>query len=56
MVYKEGVSKLELAEWKSSFTRLSEEKIKTLSHKYINIRSSTTTLKNDVVKRSCHSL
>ena len=29
-----------------------KEKIKTLTHKYINIRSSTTTFKIDIVKRS----
>ena len=47
---------MELTEWKSPVTRISEEGIKTLTHKYINIRSYTTTLKSDIVKRSPDSI
>ena len=53
---KKGINKLELTEWKTSVIRLLEERIKTLSHKYIKIKSSTTTIKNDKVKRSFDGL
>ena len=53
---KKGIKKLELTEWKTSVIRLLEERIKTLSHKYIKIKSSTTTIKNDKVKRSFDGL
>ena len=37
-------NKLELAEWKRSVTRLFEERTESITNKYINTRSSTTTL------------
>ena len=39
-----GKNKLELAEWKRSATRLFEERTDSITNKYINTRSSTTTL------------
>ena len=45
-----------MTEWKSPVTRISEEGIKTLTHKYINIKSYTTTLQSDIVKRSPDSI
>lgn len=53
---KKGINKLELAKRKSSVTRLLEERIGNFTDKYINIRPSSTTLKNDIVERSADSL
>ena len=53
---KKDITNMQLAEWKISVTRLLEERIKTLTLKFINIRSSITTLKNDIVKRSFNNL
>ena len=47
---------MEFAEWKSPATRILEEGIKTLTYKYINIRSYTITLKGDIVKISLDSI
>lgn len=47
---------MELAEWKSPLTKILEEEIKTSTHKYINIRSYNTALKNNIVKRSLDSI
>ena len=45
-----------MTEWKSHVTRLLEERIKILTHKYLNIRSSTSALKSDIIKRSLDGL
>ena len=34
---------------------LFEERIKTLAHEYINIRSSNTTLRNDIINKSLNT-
>ena len=46
-----AICKLELAERKNSVTWLFEEIINTLTHKYINSRSSYTTLRKDIVEK-----
>ena len=53
---KTGGNKLELAEWKTPFTRSLKKRIKDSTHKYINIRSSSVSLKTDIVKRTLDSL
>ena len=37
---KKDINQLELADWKNSVTRLLEERVETLTHKYMNIKSS----------------